>query len=119
MAPPESVTTSHRNPAAHRRRVQRGEQLSNLGILAKLRGDYDGAEARYRQSLEIQERLGDQAGMATCYNNLGNLAELRGDYNDAEAHHRRSLEIKEHLGNQAGMAASYNNLGILARLRGN
>ena len=33
-----------------------------LGMLAQLRGDYDAAEPLYRQSLEIRERIGDQAG---------------------------------------------------------
>ena len=32
-----------------------------LGMLAQLRGDYDTAEPLYRRSLEISERIGDQA----------------------------------------------------------
>ncbi|MGH8885229.1 MAG: tetratricopeptide repeat protein, partial [Egibacteraceae bacterium] len=90
-----------------------------LGILAQARGDYETAEARYRQSLEINERLGNQAGMATSYGQLGILAQARGNYETAEARYRQSLEIKERLGNQAGMAASYHQLGILAQARGN
>ena len=39
----------------------------NLGILAQARGDYDAAEPLYRRSLEISERIGDQASAATSY----------------------------------------------------
>ncbi|MGH8885228.1 MAG: tetratricopeptide repeat protein, partial [Egibacteraceae bacterium] len=84
-----------------------------LGILAQDRGDYETAEARYRQSLEINERLGNQAGMAASYGQLGILAQDRGDYETAEARYRQSLEINERLGNQAGMATSYGQLGLL------
>ena len=35
-----------------------------LGMLAQNRGDYDTAEPLYRRALEINERIGDQAGMA-------------------------------------------------------
>ena len=38
----------------------------------------------YRRSLEIFERLGDQAGMSASYHQLGILAQLRGDYDAAE-----------------------------------
>ena len=66
-----------------------------LGILAQRRGDYGTAESLYRRSLEIFERIGDQAGMATSYHQLGMLAQLRGDYDAAEPLYRRSLEISE------------------------
>jgi hypothetical protein len=46
----------------------------SLGILARDRRDYDAAEPLYRRALEIEERIGDQAGMATSYGNLGTLA---------------------------------------------
>ena len=92
--------------------------LHQLGILAQDRGDYNTAETRYQQSLDINERLGNQAGMATSYHQLGILAQLRGDYNTAETRYQQSLDINERLGNQAGMATSYHQLGILAQLRG-
>ena len=92
--------------------------IHQLGILAQARGAYDEAEARYRQSLEINERLGNLAGMATSYHQLGTLAQDRGDYDEAEARYRQSLEIDERLGNPAGMAASYHQLGFLAQRRG-
>ena len=46
-----------------------------LGILAQDRGDYDEAARQYQRSLDINERLGNQAGMATSYHQLGMLAQ--------------------------------------------
>ena len=89
-----------------------------LGILAHDRGDYPTAEERYQQSLDIEVRLGNQAGMASSYHQLGILAQHRGDYPTAEERYQQSLDIEERLGNQAGMASSYHQLGILAQHRG-
>ena len=89
-----------------------------LGILAQDRGDYDTAEQRYRQSLAIEERLGNQVGMANSYGQLGNLAYLRADYDTAEASYRQGLIIFERLGDQAGIANIYHQLGMLAHDRG-
>ena len=44
-----------------------------LGILAQDRGDYDEADRQYQRSLDIFERLGNQADMATSYSQLGIL----------------------------------------------
>jgi tetratricopeptide (TPR) repeat protein len=92
--------------------------IHQLGMLAQARGDYAEAERQYRRSLEIRERLGDQAGMAKSYHQLGILAYLSGDYAEAERQYRRSLDIKERLGDQTGTASTYHQLGMLAQDRG-
>ncbi|MBK6872786.1 MAG: tetratricopeptide repeat protein [Kineosporiaceae bacterium] len=92
--------------------------IHQVGMLAQARGDYETAETSYRQALTINERLGNQAGMASSYHQLGMLAQDRGDYETAETSYRQSLTINERLGNQAGMATSYHQLGILAQDRG-
>jgi tetratricopeptide (TPR) repeat protein len=88
-------------------------------MLAYRRGDYDTAGPLTRQSLEINERLGNQAGMAGGYHQLGILAHLRGDYDTAESRYLQSLEINERLGNQADMASSWSQLGVLLTQMGN
>jgi tetratricopeptide (TPR) repeat protein len=95
---------------------RRGAWYHDLGILAQGRGDYQEAERLYRQSLEINERFGDQAGAAIGYGQLGILAGSRGDYQEAERRFRQSLDIDERLGNKAGAATSYQNLGRLSQL---
>jgi tetratricopeptide (TPR) repeat protein len=92
--------------------------LHHLGILAQDRGDYAEAQRRYEQSLEIKERLGDQAGASKSYGQLGILAFLRGDYAEAQRRYEQALEIMERLGDQAGASTSYHQLGMLAQARG-
>jgi tetratricopeptide (TPR) repeat protein len=107
--------TLSRLPSDHPRQAA---WIHTLGILAQHRGDYAEAERRYRQALDINERLGNQAGMASGYHQLGRLAQHRGDYAEAERRYQQALDIKEQLGNQADMATSYHQLGILAQDRG-
>ena len=97
---------------------RRTAYLHHLGILAQARGDYEEAARQYQRSLDIDKRLGDQAGMASSYGQLGILAHRRGDYEEAARQYQRSLDINERLGNQAGMARSYHQLGRLAQDRG-
>ncbi len=47
----------------------------------------------YRQALQIFERLGDQAGMATCGSRLGTLAMERRQYAEATGWHIQALLV--------------------------
>ncbi|MFD3312954.1 tetratricopeptide repeat protein [Streptomyces sp. NPDC058694] len=90
----------------------------HLGAVAQARGRLEDAENWYRQSLTIQENLGNQPGMATNYHQLGIIAETRGQLKQAEDWHRQSLTIKEDLGNQPGIAATYHQLSNVAYYMG-
>jgi tetratricopeptide (TPR) repeat protein len=87
-------------------------------MIAHERGDYDEAARQYQRSLDIKERLGDQAGLAMSYHQLGMLAHDRRDYDEAARQYRRALDINERLGNQANMAANSSQLGSLETNRG-
>jgi tetratricopeptide (TPR) repeat protein len=70
-----------------------------LGILAQLRGDYEEAARQYQRSLDIDQRLGNQAGMATVYHQLGELASEQGSPGaDIVAWNVRALAIRLRLG---------------------
>jgi tetratricopeptide (TPR) repeat protein len=69
-----------------------------LGMLAQDRGDLDEAERLYRQSLTINQRLGNQAGMATSWSQLANLCLDRGEPETAVGLHVRALAIRLRLG---------------------
>ena len=97
---------------------RRAAWIHQLGMLAQLHGDYEEAGRQYQRALDIDERLGDQPGMAASYHQLGILAQDRGDYEEAGRQYQRSLATFERLGDQAGMAAGYGQLGILAQLYG-
>ncbi|MCR9245172.1 MAG: tetratricopeptide repeat protein, partial [bacterium] len=73
----------------------------------------DAALAWYQKSLQIEEQLGNRAGIASSYHQLGMVSELRGDYDAALAWYQKSLQIEEQLGNRAGIALSSGQLGLL------
>jgi tetratricopeptide (TPR) repeat protein len=107
--------TIPRLPADSNRRTA---LIGQLGTVVYRLGDLEEAESLYRSALEIDERLGNQSGLAASYHHLGMLAQDRGELGQAEDLYRRSLEIDERLGNQSGLAASYHQLGMLAQDRG-
>jgi tetratricopeptide (TPR) repeat protein len=75
-----------------------GISYHNLGIVAQLRGDYDAAEPLVRRSLEIRERIGDQAGAAKSYSVLGSLSEAAGNLDEAVAYRVGALAIRLRIG---------------------
>ncbi|MBX9634034.1 MAG: tetratricopeptide repeat protein, partial [Magnetospirillum sp.] len=88
-----------------------------LGTVAQRRGDLDAAENWCRQTLTIEEELGNKPGMASSYHQLGIIAQRRDDLETAENWYRQSLAIKEELGKRLGMASTYHQLGIIAQMR--
>ncbi|HUT18463.1 MAG TPA: tetratricopeptide repeat protein, partial [Anaerolineae bacterium] len=70
------------------------------------------------ESLEIERKLGNQAGIAKSLHQLGTLAQLQGDNDEARRLYEESLEIERKLGNQAGIAKSLHQLGMLAEIEG-
>jgi tetratricopeptide (TPR) repeat protein len=92
--------------------------MHQLGLISESRGNYDQAVSWYRKSLEINEALGNRAGMAGSYHQLGMVAQRRGDYDQALSLYQKSLEINEEVGNRSGMASSYHQLGMVAEFRG-
>jgi len=97
---------------------RRAAWIHQLGIIAQERGDYDEAARQFQRSLDINERLGNESGMASTYHHLGWLAQERGDYDEAARQYQRAGDISERLGDQAGLARSYSQFGILETDRG-
>ncbi len=77
-----------------------------LGILARLRGDYEETERFYRQSLEIKERLGDQVRIAASFYQLGVLAQIGATTRRPSASTASPSRSMSASGNKLGMAAS-------------
>jgi tetratricopeptide (TPR) repeat protein len=70
-----------------------------LGNVDYLRGDYDEAARQYQRSLDIDEGIGDQPGMASSYSQLGILEKERGgSITAAVTRHVRALAIRLRLG---------------------
>ena len=68
-------------------------QYGNLGIVFKMRGDLDEAEAMYRKALIIYEQLESKEGMANQYGNLGLLHWERDEFNRARQTWTRALDL--------------------------
>jgi non-specific serine/threonine protein kinase len=83
-------------PAAGARRTAIATAF--LGHVARDRGDYDQARARYREAERLCAKLGDRRGVAWARHDLGLLASERGDHAAAEPLLRDSLDRFEDLG---------------------
>jgi tetratricopeptide (TPR) repeat protein len=90
-----------------------------LGNISRDRGEYEEARQLYQQSLEIRQRLGNQAGQADSLHQLGRIAQDRGEHEEARQLYQQSLEIKERLGDQVGQANLLIQLGLLDYEQGN
>ncbi|HEX6620043.1 MAG TPA: tetratricopeptide repeat protein [Solirubrobacteraceae bacterium] len=73
------------------------------------------AEARYRESLALSERIGDDIGVATASNDLGELARSAGALDEAQSHYGRALELWRARGDATGVARGAHNLAQAAR----
>jgi tetratricopeptide (TPR) repeat protein/CHAT domain-containing protein len=92
--------------------------IHNLGILLRLRGDYQAALHQYEKSLKIKEELGDRAGMASSLHQIGMIHQARGNYPSALEQYEKSLEIEKKLGNRAGEAISLHQIGNVHNRQG-
>jgi predicted ATPase len=81
------------------------------GILQRVSGDFETAQTRLSQALEIQQRLGDQEGAGLSLGGLARLAALRGDIADALDLYRRSLAAYEVIGDRAEEARILEEMG--------
>jgi tetratricopeptide (TPR) repeat protein len=89
-----------------------------LGLISHRRGYLSQAVEWYQKAFQIEEEIGDHAGMASAYHQLGIVAQDSGDLSQALEWYQKALQIFEELGNRAGMASTYGQLGILAEDRG-
>ncbi len=67
----------------------------NLGILANVRGDIDGALAHYHGALAGFELLGDESAAAGVLHNLGMAHVDRGEWQDAQRAYDRAWVLAE------------------------
>jgi putative nucleotidyltransferase with HDIG domain len=73
----------------------RGRIEQNLGVLANIQGDLDGALAHYTRSLEASRSLADDRGTAVAYHNLGMVSADLKRWDDADCYFRQSHYLAE------------------------
>jgi len=69
--------------------------LSNLGLTARLAGEWDKAIVWSHEALSLAEKVGDYRGMSYAHRVLGTTFWRQGRLDDAERHVARGLEIAE------------------------
>lgn len=86
-----------------------------LGMIAQERGLAERAGEWYRQSLALNERLGDDPSAAADYHQLGMLAAESEQYRDAESWYLKALDIRRRLGLERPAVTDYHQLAMLAQ----
>lgn len=96
----------------------RAQALNELGLKAKLLGEYEIACDSYETSLALRRQIGDERGAGDVLNNLGLLAKDQGDLDSAERLLNECLAIDRRLGRRYREATCLGNLGTVARQQG-
>ena len=99
--------------------AERAIVLGNLGLIHQTRGELDRAEELHKKSLEINQKLKRQEGVASNYGNLGNVYMGRADLGKAEQMHKSSLQIAQAINLRPVMASEYAALGLVYGMKGN
>jgi CHAT domain-containing protein/Tfp pilus assembly protein PilF len=90
-----------------------------LGTLALDRGARDQAEQYFRQALALEQKEGDDKGVAWTLGNLGMVAQSRGDLDQAEEFYNEALAAQRRVApDNLEVAEILNNLASVARKRG-
>ncbi|HHJ13229.1 MAG TPA: tetratricopeptide repeat protein [Gammaproteobacteria bacterium] len=107
-------------PAIRRSDAQeiRAEALGQSGKQHFHLGNYSAALGYLKQSLAIQQEIGDKAGEGTTLNNLSQIHATRGDYDTALDYLKQSLAIQQEIGDRSGESATLNNLSQIYDARG-
>jgi tetratricopeptide (TPR) repeat protein len=92
--------------------------LSNLGIVARRKGNNEQASALYRESLALRQELGDRWAIGVSLNNLGHLASSQRDFATARHYLERALVLWREVGDRWALANTLTNLGDVARNEG-
>ena len=91
---------------------------ANLGVLAGVRQDTEGAYNHFSLSLGLREVLGDSLGIAISRNNLGNLERNRGHFAEAIQQLTRAALKARHAEAAPLLAQCLSNLGQAQALDG-
>lgn len=80
------------------------------GTMLRRMGQFEKAEACYRQGLELYEALNDETGIEECWSGIGGSSSDLGDYDKSIDAHNKALELSKGK-NPIQEARAYNSLG--------
>jgi len=90
----------------------------HLGIIHQDQGEYALALEMFEKSLEINNELGDKAGISKSLHQIGIIHQLQGEYALAFEMFEKSLEIDKELGDKSGISKSLHQIGRIHQNQG-
>ena len=101
-------------PAAGHDYATRARVLRAAGRLSATQGEHDAARALQDESLSIERRLGDRAGLASALYAAALVPYYQHDHLAARTLYEQALRLWRELDNQPGIADALYSLGLLA-----
>ncbi|HSM71946.1 MAG TPA: tetratricopeptide repeat protein, partial [Anaerolineales bacterium] len=93
----------------------KAKALTHLAMIeGSLNGNYALAREYYERSYNIDQEIGDRAGVTGSLNNLGFAAGMQGDFSAARSYYERALSNARETGSPYNMIYTYVNLSALA-----
>ena len=92
--------------------------LTGLGVLARLQGDLDAADACLERARVLAHDLGSTKDLAAAILTLGIVAEDRAAYDTAEKRFEEATALSTAIGDDRGTGHGLNCLGVIALRRG-
>ncbi len=92
--------------------------FNNLGLIARRRANYELAQERLLQALELGRGIEHPWFVAAVLNNLGALHYTQNHLEPAEDYYNQSLNLRRELGDQVGIGATLGNLGLIVQALG-
>jgi CHAT domain-containing protein/tetratricopeptide (TPR) repeat protein len=74
---------------------QAADMLHNLGLLCFSRGQFEAAQARYKEALLLSRQIESSAAISLVYQRLGQLWETQGHLRKAYRTYRQAIEVIE------------------------
>lgn len=107
--------------ALSRQNIDKNIEAETLYKIARwfhLIDDYKLALDYYERSFMLEEKMGNESGLARLMNNMGIVYKLQGDYSKAIDLYTQSLKLYEKIGNEKGMAGSIHSIGNIYLAQG-
>lgn len=92
--------------------------LNALGDMEKNAGEYDSSLHRFREALDLAEKIGYDRGRAILQNNIGLVYVQQGHLREASEAFQLSASIAETTGNNLDVARAVDNLGMVLLAEG-
>ncbi len=87
--------------------------LSNIGNLLVDENKVRRAEKKHKESLLINQEIGNKEGIAVYHNNIGTIKDRTNDFYGAKKEFEKCMVICEDIGNRSGIATAHNRLALI------